>query len=352
MSYTKPLRHAVLEITNRCNLRCAHCASNSGEARTNELALGEWCRLLFDIRELGGEEITLLGGEPLLHPEWFKIAAAVGELGMRLVLISNGLLIDREETLARLMALRPHLIGISLDGSTAESYRQMRGVDGFDRIIGLLRRLLADGHPQVNAITTFTRNNLEEFDRFCDLLDNSGITWQIQLAHDGGERFRAEEFVSLEDFRWLAGKIRQAILTRPNLRLRTMDDFGYFPLDPALRFLHQTWTGCIAGTSLIGVRSNGDLLGCLSLGDRFIEGNLREDPLREFWTRSSSFHRFREKHRVLGGACAQCAFGGECKAGCSAIAYSATGNLGNNPYCIRALESADILTGFVDGAKS
>ncbi len=349
MSYAKPLRHAVLEITNRCNLRCAHCASNSGEARADELALGEWRRLLFDIRELGGEEITLLGGEPLLHPEWFKIAATVGELGMRLVLISNGLLMDLEETLARLKELRPHLIGISLDGATTESYGRMRGVDGFDPITRLLRRLLADGHPQVNAITTFTRSNLGEFDRFADLLDNSGITWQIQLAHYGGERFRAEEFVSIEDFRWLTGKIRQAILTRPNLRLRTMDDFGYFPLDPTLRFLHQTWTGCIAGTSLVGVRSNGDLLGCLSLGDRFIEGNLRKNPLRKFWTRSSSFRRFREKHRSLSGACAGCAFADECRAGCSSIAYSATGDLGNNPYCIRALESAAIIADVTDG---
>lgn len=350
MSYDKPLRHAVLEITNRCNLRCAHCASDSGDARADELSLDEWRRLLFDIRELGGEEITLLGGEPLLHSEWFKIAATVGELGMRLVLLSNGLLMAREETLAKLKELRPNLIGISLDGATPESYRQMRGVDGFDGTIGLLRRLLADGHPQVNAITTFTRSNLGEFDRFADLFDNSGITWQVQLAHYGGKRFLAEEFATREDFNWLTGKIRQAIRTRPDLRLRTMDDFGYFPLDPALRFLHQTWTGCIAGTSLVGVRSNGDLLGCLSLGDSFIEGNLRKTPLRKFWTRPSSFRRFREKHRSLNGVCADCAFAGECRAGCSAIAYSAAGNLGNNPYCIRALETANILTGIVGGS--
>ena len=119
-----PLRFAVLEITNRCNLRCAHCASDSGLPRENELTLAEWRRVLSEIHSLGGEEITLIGGELFLRPDWAEIADAVNGLGMRLVLISNGLLLRDEETLARVRALRPFLIGISVDGATPESYRR------------------------------------------------------------------------------------------------------------------------------------------------------------------------------------------------------------------------------------
>ena len=32
-----------------------------------------------------------------------------------------------------------------------------------------------------------------------------------------------------------------------------------------------------------------------------------------------------------------------CRAGCSAMAWSATGSLGCNPYCLRQLETEDIL---------
>jgi radical SAM protein with 4Fe4S-binding SPASM domain len=122
-----------------------------------------------------------------------------------------------------------------------------------------------------------------------------------------------------------------------------MDDFGYFPLDPALRFLHQTWHGCIAGRSLIGIRSNGDLLGCLSLGDGFIEGNLRQTSLRELWSSPTAFPRLRHKEYQLTGACAACPFASECRAGCTGIAQSATGDIGCNPYCIRAMETEEIL---------
>ena len=67
------------------------------------------------------------------------------------------------------------------------------------------------------------------------------------------------------------------------VRLCPMDDFGYFPLDPALQHLHQTWSGCMAGIEVIGIRSNGDVLGCLSLGDDFVEANVRQRPLAEIW---------------------------------------------------------------------
>lgn len=351
MTPANPLRFAVLEITNRCNLRCAHCASDSGFPRENELTLAEWRQALAEIHALGGEEITLIGGELFLRPDWAEIADAVNGLGMRLVLVSNGLLLHDEATLARVRALRPFLIGISVDGATPESYRRSRGVDGFDLAEALLHRLVADGPANVNAITTFTKGNLREFDRFADLYDGTGITWQVQIANRGGTRFRPGEFIGRDDYRWLVDRIRDVVVNRPSLHLMPMDDFGYFPLDPALRFLHPHWDGCIAGRRLIGVRSDGDVLGCLSLGDAFVEANLRRESLREIWESQTSFARLRNKEKTLTGACARCAHAMECRAGCTGIAHSATGDIGCNPYCIRALETEDILGG-IDVADS
>lgn len=344
-SPANPLRFAVLEITNRCNLRCAHCASDSGLPRENELTLAEWGETLAEIHFLGGQEITLIGGELFLRPDWAEIADAVNGLGMRLVLISNGLPLRDGGTLARVRALRPFLIGISVDGATPESYRRSRGVDGFDTAQALLHRLVSDGLTNVNAITTFTKGNLREFDRFADLYDGTGITWQIQIANRVGSRFLPGEFVGRDDYRWLVDRIRDAVVNRPTLHLMPMDDFGYFPLDPALRFLHPRWDGCIAGRRLIGVRSDGDVLGCLSLGDPFVEANLRKEPLRQIWRSETSFSRLRHKEKELTGACTRCAHAAECRAGCTGIAYSATGGIGCNPYCIRALETEEILAG-------
>ncbi len=338
-----PLQYAVLEITNRCNLRCAHCASGSGLPRENELTTTEWKQVLAEFRALGGEEVTLIGGEVFLRPDWFEIAASARERGLRLIFISNGLLIMGDDIPGKLKELQPHLIGISMDGATPESYRRWRGVDGFAQVMRLLRRLQDDGHAHVNAITTFMKGNLEEFDRFADLFDGTGLTWQVQIANLGGPRFSQQAFITRDNYRWLAGRMRDVIMRRPTLHLRPMDDFGYFPIDPALRFLHQTWRGCLAGTHLIGVRSNGDLLGCLSLGDEFVEANLRRQSLTEIWQSDRAFASLRNKRAALTGACATCVFAAECRAGCTSIAHSATGAIGCNPYCIRALEIDDVL---------
>lgn len=346
-----PLRYAVIEITNRCNLRCPHCASTSGAARENELSLREIRDVLETIAALGGEEITLIGGEVFLRDDWLAICEAVKELGMRLILITNGLLLD-DSTFAALGALRPRLMGVSIDGASRESYRAVRGVDGFDRVLEVLHRLIDDGHEHVNAITTIMRCNLEDFDGFVELFDRTGITWQVQIANKGGERFSQEQFITRAEYAWLVAKMRDLFVNKADtFRLRHMDDFGYFPLDPALRFLHETWRGCIAGLELIGVRSNGDVLGCLSLGDDFVEANLRETPLEEIWTSGNSLQRFREKEENLTGECAKCAFSHECRAGCTSIAYSATGSIGCNPYCIRSMEIQEALASLAPNAQ-
>jgi radical SAM protein with 4Fe4S-binding SPASM domain len=334
----------VIEITNKCNLRCPHCASTSGEARENELTLGEINRMLETIAELGGEEITLIGGEIFLRDDWFEIGQAVNRLGMKNILISNGILIRTDEVFAQIRDLSPLLIGVSVDGASRETYRRLRGVDGFDHCLGVLRRLRDDGHEHVNAITTVMKANLHEFDDFIRLFDDTGITWQVQIANKGGTRFSHEQFISRDDYAWLAARMRDVFADKSDtFRLRHMDDFGYFPMDPKLRFLHETWDGCIAGLELIGVRSNGDVLGCLSLGDEFVEVNLRDVPLREIWESDRFFPRFRRKEDLLTGACARCAYAARCRAGCTSIAWSATGTVGLNPYCIRALETEKVL---------
>ncbi len=338
-----PLKYAVIEVTNRCNLRCPHCASTSGKARDDELSLEEIRKLLDDIRQLGGEEITVIGGEMFIHDDWFEICSFVRERGMQLIIISNGILIRDEDTFAKLKQLEPKVIGISIDGATRESYRRSRGVDGFDHCLSVLRRLKEDGHPNVNGITTFMTSNIEEYSQFQDLFADTGITWQIQIANKGGERFHSGHFISRTQFRDLVSRMRDTIVDRPDVHLCHMDDFGYFPMDPALQFLHQEWHGCIAGLELIGIRSNGDLLGCLSLGDEFIEANIRTEPLASIWQNERYFSRFRKKEDLLTGACAKCAYARECRAGCTSIAYSATGNVGSNPYCIRSFEVEDAL---------
>ena len=66
-----------LEITERCNLRCAHCYINlpSGDqvARDKELSTAEIQNILDQIVDQGCLWLLLTGGEPFLRPDFLDI---------------------------------------------------------------------------------------------------------------------------------------------------------------------------------------------------------------------------------------------------------------------------------------
>ena len=123
-----------------------------------------------------------------------------------------------------------------------------------------------------------------------------------------------------------------------------MDDFGYFPLSREFKgACVSPWDGCPAGRYSVGIRANGDVLSCLSLGSEFVEDNVRRRSLVEIWRDPDAFARFRKKSTSLTGRCAKCPKAAECRAGCSAAALSTTGTLTENAFCVRQMETEQII---------
>ncbi len=335
---------AVLEITNRCNLRCPHCASNSGRPRQYEMSVPELFEVIEDLKELGCERLTMLGGEPLLHPQWFEIGKHVNDCGIVLQIITNSLAMN-DAVLRKFRELAPEVIGISIDGATRETYMATRGVDKFEFCLKNLWRIRDSGIPAA-AITTFSRQNLYDFDRFVELFADRGIIWQIQMANSTGSRFDEEMKLTARDFEFFvdrAIKVKKEFAKR--LPLQLTDDFGYFPYE---RWVPEfdLWEGCPAGRRVIGIRSNGDVLPCLSLGDGFIAGNLLRQTLREVWENSRLMRTFRNKGEILAGRCKTCPRAARCQAGCTASAVTTTGDIGENLYCIRRMEEDKLVEDF------
>lgn len=100
------------------------------------------------------------------------------------------------------------------------------------------------------------------------------------------------------------------------------------------------WIGCRAGCQVIGIESNGNVKGCLSLpssrhgSDEFVEGNLRDASLATIWNRPGAF-AFNRNFDVssLRGFCRTCRFADICRGGCSWSAFCRTGDRFDNPLC-------------------
>jgi MoaA/NifB/PqqE/SkfB family radical SAM enzyme len=65
---------ALVELTYRCNLDCFFCY-NDLALRGKPMELDDYERFFRDLASLSCLHLTLSGGEPLVHPRFFEIAA-------------------------------------------------------------------------------------------------------------------------------------------------------------------------------------------------------------------------------------------------------------------------------------
>ena len=329
---------AVWEITLACNLNCMHCGSAAGKKRPDELSTKEALDLCESLKEIDCKGVALMGGEPLLRPDWADISKRVHELGMELSIITNGWLGQDKRIAQQILDLSPECVTVSLDGADPLVHDMIRGVDGsFDRAIKALRHYASLGIP-TTAITTVHKLNLQELVKIRDLLRGLGVAWQIQMATPFG-RLERKHVLTPDEYYSVAMFIASTRkLYSKELLVAGAHDMGYFSnILPDLQV--KGWHGCQAGISTLGIQSNGNIIGCLALGDGFIEGNVKDRPLQEIWN-DESFSKYSRyyKKEDMKGHCSRCEFWERCGGGCSTVSYSMTGELHQDPYCTRHIE--------------
>ncbi len=89
MTYRR-ISYAVWEITLKCNLACQYCGSRAGHTRTNELSTAEAQDLVKQMADVGITEVTIIGGEAFLRPDWLEIAQAITKAGMLCGMTTGG----------------------------------------------------------------------------------------------------------------------------------------------------------------------------------------------------------------------------------------------------------------------
>ena len=331
----------VWELTLACNLKCLHCGSTAGGRRDAELSPAEALALCEDLKRSGARGVALMGGEPLLRKDFFEIAARVRELGMELSVITNGT-VPGEEVFARLAALAPRAVAVSLDAADPALHDRIRGVPGaFAKSFAFIERCLKAGLP-VSVITTVHKLNLKELPALRDLLKGRGIAWQVQTAGAEGGRFSRDLLLDREEF-YSVGMFVEACrrtYAPEVLPVIGAHDLGYHSLLLDNVSLYEKWEGCQAGLSVAGIRSDGGVMGCLAMNaPGFVEGNVREKSFTEIWNAAGGFAYTRSfTEDQAGPECAGCEHARTCGGGCSEMSLMKTGCLHNDPYCFARIE--------------
>lgn len=335
------LECAVWEFTLNCNLRCLHCGSSAGKQRKDELNTDEALLLCQQLKDAGTLSVALMGGEPFLRKDFWLVAERIRQLDMDLSVITNGTIFD-EEAFKKLKKLSPRAVAISIDGSKKETHEKIRGVKGcYERAWKFINAALDEGLP-VSIITTVSKLNISELGEIANQIKNKNIAWQIQTAGAEGERFSKEFLLDREEF-YSVGVFIESLRQKyspKELPVIGAHDLGYNSCFLKNTSINPFWQGCQAGISVIGIRSNGDVIGCLSINDeRFIEGNIRKKTLKEIWEDENSFKYTRKfKLEDAGENCRNCKYLKDCKGGCCEMSLMKTGVFHNDYYCFWKIE--------------
>lgn len=347
--------HAVWELTLKCNLACSHCGSRAGEARPHELTTAEALDLVGQLAEVGIREVSLIGGEAYLRPDWLAIARAIREAGMVPTMVTGGLGIS-PALAARMAEAGLESVSVSIDGLEA-AHDALRGVRGSWAAAFRALSCMREAGLQISVNTQINRRTAPDLEALYERLVETGAhSWQLQMTVPMGNA-ADDEALLMQPADLLALFPRLAALAerglREGLRLRPGNNLGYYgPFEALLRGGGDPgayWTGCQAGTAVLGIEADGAVKGCPSLPTAaYTGGNVREQRLAEIVTGTPElgFNRrlAAEPERAtedLWGYCATCYYAETCRGGCSWTAHVFFGKRGNNPYCHhRALEHA------------
>jgi MoaA/NifB/PqqE/SkfB family radical SAM enzyme len=86
----RPTRSIWLDITQRCPLECVHCYADSGPTQSHgTMTADHWWSTIDQAARLGVRRVTMIGGEPTLHPHFGAMLCHALDAGLKVEVYSN-----------------------------------------------------------------------------------------------------------------------------------------------------------------------------------------------------------------------------------------------------------------------
>jgi uncharacterized radical SAM superfamily Fe-S cluster-containing enzyme len=121
-----------VDLSNRCNLTCPVCFASANQAGylsepTFEMVV-EMLRALREQKPVPASAVQFTGGEPTLHPDFFRILNATRDMGFAHVqCASNGVTLAEPGFAEKAAAAGLQLVYLQFDGVDDSFYRKLRG---------------------------------------------------------------------------------------------------------------------------------------------------------------------------------------------------------------------------------
>lgn len=276
------LHEVMLELTYNCNLDCFYCY-NDRDKPGQALSLEQYRELLRDLAGMQTLFLTLTGGEPMVHPDFFAIAGYARELGFVIRVRSNGHTLGERQCARLATEVEPYMVEVSLHGASAATHdRQTRIAGSFERLcrnIGHAR----DAGLRMSVVSTPTAWNEHEIDDMFALCDSLGVPLRFQgpvAPRDNG------------DLQPLQIQPQRATWDLIERRMAGSQTDSRLDCDsPAADAEEKAMCG--VGVSGVDIDPYGNVQACMHLQEA--AGSLHEQSIADIWHSSPVFVRARQR---------------------------------------------------------
>lgn len=284
-----------LNINFNCNLNCVMCHMDKKKKLVKkELGLEELKKVVFEGKEMGIKNVLILGGEPFLWKDLFKLIEFCNKEGMDTTVITNGTLLNKS-LLGKIFSSRlPHL-HLSLDGATSKTHNAIRGKNVFEKVmknISLLneyKKNTDSSFPTLGITFTIMKHNLREVPLMIDLAKEmkvNSLNFQPVVVDNTEPRLRgvnSSVWIDKKDFPNLDSSIEKLVA----LKKKSKENYDLIENTFSnLKLIKKYFKGqikansrpCYAGFNRLHVTQIGTGYLCdLSFGD------IRKQSLKEIW---------------------------------------------------------------------
>ncbi len=187
------MKRVTLSLSRACNNACVFCSQDG----LPPLPADDFATQLAQLRGSGATELTLLGGEPTLHPQLADVIRQARAIGFeRVGLQTNGRKLSEEPLTSALAAAGLTDVHVTVLGGEGAVHDYHTGVDGSFRALVAGLGVARSHGLQLVATTVLTRSNYRVLNAIGPLLQSRGVTaWQVTAPLIAGRAVAAMDRV-------------------------------------------------------------------------------------------------------------------------------------------------------------
>lgn len=336
-------------ITDNCDQRCRHCYIFA-ENREKPLVSMRFDQMREVLRKC--DEFTakldmhplfyITGGDPILHPDFWKLAELMKEQKRPFAMMGNPFHLS-EEVCKRLKDCGCAAYQLSVDG-LEETHDWFRMPGSYKKTMETIRVISRAG-IEATVMMTVSEKNCRELPAVMDAVveagaDSFGFARYVPTSEEKHNLIPPMEYRALLDTyvkkrreHFIRGSFTKFTLKDHLLALYFYEEGNFHP--PA--YCHKEGdhmpAGCHCANGNAAILPDGTFMACRR-ADGSALGNIFTDDMMEMWDKAKKTYRQYDKYT----GCSRCKLSPWCR-GCPAVAYGTTGDyFSGDPQCWHVVE--------------